>query len=86
MVECEQNMAEVARPWRGGGELKYDAGTWVKPKDEDRLIRSLMNRKKNDKRLEDKRIAAKKKGELDPKKLKLMEHGWSGPCSNLGEQ
>ncbi len=45
-----------------GGELKYDAGTWVKPKDEDRLIRSLMNRgKNNDKRLEDKIIAAKKK-------------------------
>ncbi len=51
--------------WKGlgeGGGLKYDAGTWVKPKDEDRLIRSLMNRKKNnDKRLEDKRIVAKKK-------------------------
>ena len=61
MVECEQNMAEVDRPWRGGG-LKYDAGIWVKPKDEDQLIRSLMNRKNNnDKRLEDKRIEAKKK-------------------------
>ncbi len=61
MVECERNMAEVERPWRGG-ELKYDAGTWVKPKDKDQLIISLMNRKKNnDKRLEDKRIAAKKK-------------------------
>ncbi len=30
-----------------GEELKYDAGTWVKPKDEDQLIRSLMNRKIN---------------------------------------
>jgi hypothetical protein len=59
------NANKTWQKWKGlgvGGELKYDAGTWVKPMDEDRLIRSLTNRKKNnDKRLEDKRIAAKKK-------------------------
>ena len=59
------NANKTWQKWKGlgeGGELKYDAGTWVKPKDKNQLIRSLMNRgKNNDKRLEDKIIAAKKK-------------------------
>jgi hypothetical protein len=43
------NTNKTWQKWKGlgeGGELKYGAGTWVKPKDEDRLIRSLMNREK----------------------------------------
>jgi hypothetical protein len=52
--------------WKGlgaGGGIKYDRNIWAKPKDEERLIRSLQVKKRNnDKRLEDKRRAAEKKG------------------------
>jgi hypothetical protein len=43
------NVNKTWQKWKGlgeGGELKYDVGTWVNPKDEDQLIRCLMNRKK----------------------------------------